>query len=114
MNTTVKQLRKLFLLICLITAGVQSAWGDNSHYYWPKGAFYDHDGKPAISDEPYSGALKFNYWNLVKTVISSVDAYESGYTVVNGVKYFYYYCDIIAFTEPYHYTGTNKYWNSYY
>lgn len=32
MNTTVKQLRKLFLLICLITAGVQSAWGDN--YFW--------------------------------------------------------------------------------
>ena len=114
MNTTVKQLRKLFLLICLITAGVQSAWGDNSHYYWPEGAFYDHDGKPAISDEPYSGALKFNYWNLVKTVISSVDAYESGYTVVNGVKYFYYYCDIRAFTKPYHYTGTNIYWNSYY
>ena len=32
MNTTIKQLRKLFLLICLITAGVQSAWGDD--YFW--------------------------------------------------------------------------------
>ena len=110
-----KHFQKLLLLLVLLVAGAQSAWADsNTHYYWPEGAFYDHDGKPAISDEPYSGALKFNYWNLVKTVISSVDAYESGYTVVNGVKYFYYYCDIRAFTKPYHYTGTNIYWNSYY
>ena len=79
MNTTIKQLRKLFLLMCLITAGVQSAWGDN--YFWVNDVQY------YISSGTYTYVQVVSYTgdSETLTIPASVSDGSNTYSV-KGIK----------------------------
>lgn len=96
MKTTIKQLRKLFLLMCLITAGVQSAWADDCYIfvktcevgnltfdvydYYYMGAYYSHISSKNIA--------------VLKGIAGTEENVTIPYSIENGGEnYFVNYID---------------------